>query len=174
MKLLISNSSYRFAVGVVILYLVVDGIHSQVLPGSWPDTAMTTSLAYISAAILRGLGLGAEQVSYNYIEVDGKPAIFVGNVCNGLNMQMAFAVLVLLYQAPWRSKLTFLPLGMVIIFLANVVRIVALVWMFIKYRDYFEFSHKYTFNMAMTLLVLVLWLIWVRYWENQKQFKHVP
>jgi exosortase family protein XrtF len=81
--------------------------------------------------------------------------------CNGVNVAIVFVAFIAAFGGSWRKMLWFLPLGTLIIHLANIARIVLLYFVYLGDRRYFYFLHKYVFTAAIYFIVVVLWFCWV-------------
>ena len=82
--------------------------------------------------------------------------------CNGLNVLIIFWAFIFAF-GPWGKRLTIFSLaGMVIIHVANLVRLVLLFFVAYYYSNALYFIHKYFFTAAIYVVVLVLWLWWIR------------
>jgi exosortase family protein XrtF len=81
--------------------------------------------------------------------------------CNGLNVMIVFVAFLLAYGGSYKKMLWFLPAGIVIIHLANIVRIMLLYFVARNYESYFYYVHKYVFTAAIYIIVFALWVVWV-------------
>ena len=87
-------------------------------------------------------------------------AVYEG--CNGINVMIIFVAFIIAF-GPWsRRMLWFIPLGLVIIHIVNLVRITLLFWVAIYSKDYMYFMHKYFFTAILYVVVFVLWIWWVK------------
>jgi len=67
----------------------------------------------------------------------------------------------MLFPGPWKKKLWFIPLGIAIIHLTNVLRIVGLAIVMNNWPWHFNFSHDLIFRPIFYVVIFALWLIWV-------------
>jgi len=94
-------------------------------------------------------------------------AIYEG--CNGLNVMIIFVAFVMAF-GPWhQSGLWFIPLGLVVIHLANLARLYLLFLVSLKMPHYLYFTHKYLFTAFIYLVTLLLWMVWVKMALRLKQ-----
>jgi exosortase family protein XrtF len=96
-----------------------------------------------------------------FIFCDGRKQLRVGEECNGVVLFALFAGFVLCYPGSWKHKLWFIPLGMLLIMLANVLRISLLTINYKYYRSSFAFNHHVTFTYLVYLFIFLLWVVWV-------------
>jgi exosortase family protein XrtF len=92
--------------------------------------------------------------------IDGTHGIWIGDPCNGISLFALFTGFVIAYPGPLKTKLWFIPLGLVAIHLVNICRIVALVLITLYAPEYLEFNHTYTFTIAVYSFVFLLWMLW--------------
>ena len=109
-------------------------------------------------------------VDYHVIGIGGAAInVFIGEPCNGLELYALFAGSVLIFEGNWKNKIWFIPIGVVILFFFNVIRIIALVFNGYYSREWIEFNHKYTFTIIMYFITFVGWIIWVKYFSKTKK-----
>jgi exosortase family protein XrtF len=92
--------------------------------------------------------------------IDGTHGIWIGDPCNGITLFALFTGFVIAYPGPLKSKLWFIPLGLVTIHIVNIIRIVALVLITLYAPQYLDFNHTYTFTILVYSYVFFLWMIW--------------
>lgn len=82
--------------------------------------------------------------------------------CNGINVLIVFVAFLVAYRGRWKANWWYLPLGMLVIHIANLSRIALLFVTALRYQDMFYYFHKYFFTAILYAVVLVLWAGWVR------------
>ncbi len=87
--------------------------------------------------------------------------IWVGDNCNGFKLFSIFSIFIIAFPGNKLSKLWFVPLGIVVVHLANVVRIIALVLINDLHPNYLDFNHDYTFTIFVYSIIFGLWYIWL-------------
>ena len=99
---------------------------------------------------------------------DEKPILAVYEGCNGINVMIIF-VAFLFAIGPYRQALVwFIPLGLSIIHLMNIIRITLLFFVAIYMRDQMYFVHKYFFTAILYIVVFILWVWWVKRYSLHK------
>lgn len=84
--------------------------------------------------------------------------VWVGDECNGFKLFSIFAIFILTYPGQWKTKLWFIPTGIILIHLANVIRVCALAYISNYYPTYLDFNHLYTFTIFVYSIIFLLWL----------------
>jgi exosortase/archaeosortase family protein len=129
------------------------------------DTWLSTNIAAASAGLLRLLGFSATvAVGSPLLCMDGQPAVIVGAPCDGLVLYVLFAGFIVAFPGPLRPKLWFIPLGIVVLYLLNIVRVGALALNQHYAHRSVDFNHHYTFSFVVYACICLLWMQWVRWY----------
>lgn len=97
------------------------------------------------------------------ILINSEPSVLIANPCNGLELFALFAGFLIVFPGPWKPKLFYNAIGVLMLFLLNIVRQTALALNYYHFRFSFDFNHKYTYAIFVYLCVFLLW----RYWMNK-------
>lgn len=87
--------------------------------------------------------------------------VWVGDNCNGFKLFSIFSIFIIAFPGNVLSKLWFVPLGIVIVHLANIIRIMALVLINDQHPAYLDFNHDYTFTIFVYSIIFGLWYFWL-------------
>ncbi len=96
-----------------------------------------------------------------YIYFQDGDIMYVTRGCSGLKQMIQFALLMLLFPGPWKKKLWFIPLGIIVMHLTNLFRMVGLGVIMNNWPEYWHFSHDYIFRPLFYLVIFLLWMWWV-------------
>lgn len=108
-----------------------------------------------------------------FVQRQNQPILSVYEGCNGVNVAIVFVSFILAFAGAVKYKLSFLAFGMVVINLANVVRLTLLYFVATRYQTYFYFIHKYIFTLILYVIVMLLWWVYVnRLNGKQKEKRH--
>lgn len=130
------------------------------------------NLLVVSVWVLRDV-LGMELTVVNniiYITKHGYMAI--NHSCSGLKQYIEFALLMLLYPGPWKHKTWFIPVGLFIIYLVNILRIVGLGYVITYDVSYFEMMHTYVFRPIFYIVIFFMWVFWIEKIKNLNKNKN--
>lgn len=108
------------------------------------------------------------QTSGQTLTFDNGSWISVNESCAGDKQILQFMLLLLIYPGPWRHKLWFIPAGMVIIHLTNVLRIVLLSLVSVAKPEWWHLAHNTVLRGLFYVVILALWIVWVER-VNKKQ-----
>ncbi len=94
--------------------------------------------------------------------------ITINNSCAGDKQILQFMLLLLIYPGPWRRKLWYIPLGMVIIHFTNVLRIVLLSLVSVYRPEWWHTAHDTVLRAMFYVVILGLWVVWTEWGEKAK------
>jgi len=153
--------SLRFPVLLLVYLGGLALLSRSVFRDSYDSVAASLSIAM--AQVVHGLmGLVAETSRDGvFVSYAGFPVQIVPE-CVGIYEMLIFSACVLAYPAPWRAKLVGLPLGAVVIFVFNLVRIVGLLLAGRHQPHLFDFLHLYFWQSTLVVVVAAVWLAWLR------------
>jgi exosortase family protein XrtF len=132
-----------------------------------PDPA-THWVTYQTATVLTSVGWPTQTEDRadkptTHLKHNGKNVLAVYEGCNGINTMIIFAAFLVAFGPASKMLLWFLPLGLLVIHVANLARITFLFWVSIYTPAYMYFTHKYFFTAILYVVIFALWVLWVRY-----------
>jgi exosortase/archaeosortase family protein len=95
------------------------------------------------------------------IRLIGTGGVTVGEPCIGYGVMGIFFGLIISYPGHLNQKIWFLPLGLFLIYTANIIRIMVLAITVEINPDIWEFNHKFIFKIVVYSIVLLLWGQWI-------------
>ncbi len=135
------------------------------------DRAFIRLIINSSDAILQWFGYDTFKrlgdTDYPGIGIDGSTGVWVGASCNALTLFFLFAVFVFAYPGYQKSKIWFIPMGIITIHILNVLRVVALALISFYNPDILDFNHTYTFTFIIYAFIFFLWMTWVNKFSNR-------
>lgn len=103
--------------------------------------------------------------------IDGSNGVWIGGPCNGITLMFLFAIFIIAYPGNLKNKLWYLPLGVVIVYSINILRIIALALISFRCPQYLDFNHTYTFTFIAYSAVFGLWMLWVNKFSVSKNIE---
>lgn len=100
-----------------------------------------------------------------YFEEVGYIAINDG--CSGLKQFLQVTLLFLIYPGPWKHKLWYIPLGILLMHATNLFRIVGLTVVLHHWPEYWKFSHDYIFRPLFYVVIFTMWMVWEEKFARQ-------
>ncbi len=100
--------------------------------------------------------------------VDGSSGVWIGGPCNGVTLMFLFAIFVVAYPGNVKNKLWYVPLGILTVYIINILRIISLALIAYYSPQYLDFNHTYTFTFLAYSAVFGLWMLWVNKFSDIK------
>ena len=89
--------------------------------------------------------------------------------CSGTKQFYQILVLFLLFPGPWRHKIWYIPMSIILMHFTNVFRIVFLTLSLKWFPDKWDFIHLWIMRPMFYVVLFALWIIWVEFFENPKK-----
>lgn len=90
-------------------------------------------------------------------------SIVVNESCSAVKWFAHFLALMLLFPGPWKHKAWFIPAGLLVTHLVNIVRVAGLAMVFVHRPEAFDFFHDYVFRPFFYLILFLMWVVWVEW-----------
>lgn len=161
------NKLIRFFVAAGALYLVWYLVYELLLkPYTQVDAKIISFIITQAEFILKGIGYttyrAIEEDNMQLLGIDGAHPVWIGAGCNALTLFAFFSLFVIAFPGPVKKKLWFIPLGLIIIHMANLIRVISLALLNFYAPDKLAFNHSYTFTIIVYGIIFALWMYWVR------------
>ena len=129
------------------------------------DFYLDLSIVYLAQQILDLFGiLTLIEIESDHVILlmDGatNSGVWVGDECNGFKLFSIFSIFVIAFPGSWKTKLWFIPTGLIFIHLANIIRVMALLLIYDAYPAALDFNHLYTFTIFVYAIIFLLWWWW--------------
>lgn len=128
------------------------------------DVLLCNQLTGTSVALLQAFGFAAaiDGTKTNLVLMNGQQSVITFAACDGLVLYALFAGFVLAFPGPWKHKAWYVPAGVFLIWMLNVLRIAALALNQHYAHQSVDFNHHYTFNFVVYGFLFGLWMLWAR------------
>ena len=100
---------------------------------------------------------------------DAYSMVTVAPECTSLKQWMHWLFLMLIFPGPWKHKAWYIPLGLVIVELTNVVRIVGITLFLRPFPHDFALAHDVIFKIMFYVVIFLMWMIWVEKFLHPKK-----
>lgn len=167
LKLNLKNPVLRFLLISICLFIGWYTIYELWLhTDTTIDLWIINNLIYFASFVLESIGydlINLDHVDPNIrtIGIDGTHGLWVGDPCNGLSLFALYIGFIIAFPGPWKAKLLFIPSGIAIIHIMNILRIVGLCIVTLKYPNWLDFNHTYTFKIIIYGVIFFLWYLYV-------------
>jgi len=81
--------------------------------------------------------------------------------CSGLKQFYQWTVLMLLFPGPWLKKIWYIPLGLLVIHIVNILRIVILSVVVVYWPQNWDFIHEWILRPFFYVVIFAMWVLWV-------------
>lgn len=103
-----------------------------------------------------------DEQTYDTIHLNNTYAISVEEGCNAVNVIILFMAFVIGFGGKWMAMTWFIPLGVLIVHIANLGRLLLLAVINVDFNgEGFHFYHKYLFTAILYIVIFGLWVWWV-------------
>lgn len=145
----------------IVLYLLWYMLYDNwLLKDGWVDHFLIDHLVKSTSFLLQLIGFHVFEYA-DAVGVDGTHGVLIGAPCNGLSLFALFAGFIIIFPGKSVYKMFYIPIGILIIHVINILRLVALALVVVYNPDSLEFNHKYTFTVIVYACIFVLWIVWV-------------
>lgn len=86
--------------------------------------------------------------------------IIINGGCSGDKQILQFTLLMLLYPGPWKHKLWFIPMGILIVHATNILRVVLMSVTAVLEPNYMQTVHDTALRAMFYIVIFGLWIIW--------------
>jgi exosortase/archaeosortase family protein len=134
--------------------------------GQYGDFTQIFSLAYLKVSSfflsLFGIRYHVDLASRKLWVVGSPQAIEIVYDCLGTSLFATFLIFMLSYPGKLKTKMWFIPMGLLIIFLLNAARMAALTVVAYRWYRLLDLFHHFIFAGLIFLSIFVLWVVFVR------------
>lgn len=147
----------------IVWFLLYD---NWILKDGFVDHFLINHLVNSTSNILNWLGYTTFKYA-DAVGIDGTHGVLIGAPCNGLELFALFSGFILIFPSKIIYKLIYIPIGILIIHLLNIIRLVGLALVVLYYPDSLDFNHKYTFTIIIYAIIFLMWIFWVKRFSNK-------
>lgn len=156
-----------FLLKYVVVYLVLNSLYALFVsahnPAPDPATiAVSNQTAFVLEAFYSNV---TTLVTSDYPSVplllNGTQIVDVYEGCNSINVMIVFMAFIVAFKGPLKASIWFSLLGLVIIYVVNLMRVSALFYVAINFPSSMYFFHKFVFTGGIYAIVFGLWYVWI-------------
>jgi len=154
----------------IIAFLVSLGILALVYP--WLSAKfhaqMEMFMAFTAWMVGKGLAILGADVTLDgrFVHMAGL-SVEVIEECTGAYEIIIFWAAVIAYPARWRAKAWGIAGGMIALIAINVIRMMFLVAVGSRWPNLFDFLHIYFWQATLILMIVTVWVTWIRLIANR-------
>jgi exosortase family protein XrtF len=163
-----------FLAKYIVLYVLMNSIYAWYIESYRPNADPVTIVVTKHSAFI--ISLFDNEVKAEEIRALANVPIMKGSEtvievyegCNSINVMIVFVAFIFAFHGHWKILLPFLTMGLAIIYLINLLRIIALYIVALEFPQALYFFHKFLFTGVIYLIVFGLWYWWtlkVKEWQ---------
>ena len=159
-----SNSSIiQFIAKALVFFMLWYLVYELwLLPDGRLDEWLSLNIIATSSGILNELGFDVS--SHNRVVfINQNLGIEIVNGCNGIAAIGLYIGFIIAFPGSVLNKLSFIVLGIGVIYLTNISRIMFLTIIQDKWPMFFEITHDYSTTAIFYLVIFLLWMLWVNF-----------
>ncbi len=145
---------------IFVTWLII--YHGYIIPDGRLNKALTNS-------VISGTNFGLTIIGYDtrssvessMVFIDEQPVVLVADACNGLELFALYTGFLICFPGRIKYKLIFIPIGISLIYLVNVLREITLALNYKFFQETFDINHKYTYVFIVYLFVFAIWRFWL-------------
>lgn len=126
-------------------------------------------LAESSYKIVELLSSTPTQLNQCTIQFANAQGLLVVWGCSGIKQMLIFTAIILISRGDRGHKIWFIPAGILLLHLVNISRLVILAFVARDIPSWFDFVHGVALKVGYYVLIFGLWLIWLKFFTNDKQ-----
>lgn len=168
---------YGSAIGFVLRFLVVYTIFTLVYHfynlqfGNTPNS-ITTMVTRQSAWFMELFGFTVEMLKdvaepFYKVILNGKYVARIIEGCNSVSVLMLFVTFIIAFKGKVRHTIVYGLMGVVIIYLVNLLRIAILAIAVYRFPEYTGSLHNLVFPAIIYGTMFILWIIWIRQFASK-------
>ena len=135
-------------------------------------TSFSVQLAKQANLLLDSLGfetsveIHGDMVVSKILKYQYQHGVWIGEPCNGIKIFGVFSIFIFCLTSKWINKLLFIPVGIFILHLLNVIRVASLTYISAVNPNMLDFNHNITFQIVVYSAMLLLWLFFIKKFTN--------
>lgn len=163
-----------FLLRFVAIYVVGSLLYAALITHYYPGVdPITQAVSEQCAVVLNVCGAGVETATRPQDPTDTiahahKGVISVYEGCNGVNVMIVLVAFLAAFGPASRKLVGFTLFGILVVYAANLVRLLVLYYVSLHYAEWIYPIHKYFFTAFIYVVVFLLWVWWVRKYSGNK------
>lgn len=147
---------FTFLIISSLLYVIISVSYSKDLP-----IIGTLNVAYVSNGILNFIGIKTSLVD-DTIYLPNNISLKIVLECTGLYEMIILSSIIISYPTVGRNKLYGILLGVIIIYVLNMLRLISISWTLVYYTDRFNFIDRYLWQISLVVFISIAYMVWLR------------
>src|SRR5690606_42134250 len=108
---------------------------------------------------------------WKWVLMNVKRTSYIDEGCNAISIMIIFVAFIVAFSTTWKQTLLYILGGLIIIQIMNVVRIAVLNYIFGHHYEYGKMAHDYLFPAIIYGTIVILWIVWVKFFALKPKVK---
>lgn len=161
--------AWAVMVGLYNLYL--SPYHAENKPDPYSQTVAKWTVSCLNTAGFDAHQMDDKTRPWTWIYMKNDRTSYINEGCNAVSIMIIFVAFVIAFSTTWKQTILYILGGLVVIQIMNVLRIALLNYIFGHHPDYAEMAHDYLFPAILYGTIVVLWIVWVKYFALKPKKK---
>lgn len=163
----LDSEPVQFVLKVLAIYVVWYLIYELwLLPEGTLDEWVAHNIVETTAGLLSVFNYDVYTAG-RLIGLGEAPGILLVDGCTGISAIGLFIGFIMAYPGRWIPRISFMIIGIGVIYLVNILRIGVLTVTQLKWSQVFEFTHDYSTTAIFYLVIFGLWVIWANIGDTE-------
>jgi exosortase/archaeosortase family protein len=127
---------------------------------SAPFNLLTNNVAKTTTFVLTAIGDEITLNENNVIRHSNGVAVKIVWACSGLKQMYIFICIMAFCRGPWRKKLWYIPIGVLVVYFFNIFRISFITSVIEHHPSWFDFLHEQAFKYLFYAVIFGMWVFW--------------
>lgn len=157
---------------LTVLYnLYLSPYHSENKPDPYSQTVAKWTVGTLNACGFESYDVDDKTRPWTWVYLEGERASYINEGCNAVSIMIIFVAFIIAFSTTWKQTLLYILGGLILIQIMNVIRIALLNYIFVYHDEYGDMAHDYLFPAIIYGTIVLLWIIWVKYFALKPQKK---
>lgn len=148
---------FTFLITSSILYILISIFYHKNFP-----VAGTSNVAYVANEILRYIGIKTIIINGDTIYLPNNVELKIVLECTGVYEMIILSSIILSYPTNLRNKFYGIILGIVVIYILNMLRLISISYILIYYTDKFNFVDRYLWQISLVIFISITYIAWLK------------
>ncbi len=150
-----------YVIGTLLYQFYLKQFPKEIDPFSWNVTNQVAHMLSLDLPIVSCQCYPGHQM----VDIFSDASIVIRFIegCNGVSVMILFLAFVIAFFKPIKHVIWFIPVGIVFIHGANLIRLIVLGFIQYYIPTWSNLFHDYLFPLAIYGAVFLLWVVWIRY-----------
>lgn len=140
-----------------VIYIFVSIFYSKDFP-----LIGTKDVTLIANKVLNFIGIRTIVLNYDKIYFSNNTVLEIILECTGIYEMIILSSIILSYPTNIKNKFVGIILGIMIIYILNMIRLISIAYILIYHTDKFNFVDRYLWQISLVIFISLAYMIWLK------------